>query len=91
MLAWVEFSVFLLNKEEGGCLERVGGSDLLSSEIFFKKVLGGLLFIKGKGLDFSNLGHEEVIKIDLMIIRLGRRNMVGFFFEEDLGIVGIFQ
>ena len=72
ILARTKFSILFLDKEEGRCLEGVGRTDLPSSQVFFEEVLGGSLFIRRKQVDFANLRHEGVVKVDLMIIWVRR-------------------
>ena len=55
-----------------------------------EEVLGGLSFFWGQGVDFSDLGSEEVVKIDLMIIGSRWWNMVSSFFGEDQSVVDKF-
>ena len=89
VLKGAEFTVLLCNKDEGGCLREDGGSDLSGSRVLFKEVLGGFFFVRREGIDFVNLWYEGVVKVDLMIMRMGRGNMVSYFFGEDLSIVSI--
>ena len=85
----MEFAIFLFDKEEGGHLERVGRSDFSSDEVFFEKVLSGFLLVWREGVDFANLWHKGVVKIDFMIIKMGGGNMVCCFLRKDLGIVNV--
>ena len=89
VLAEVELAIFLLNKEEERCLGGVGRVDFSSSQVFFKEVFSGLLFIGGKQVDLACLRCEGLTEVDLMIIGLGRGNMISCFFEEDLAKVSI--
>ena len=91
VLAGVEFTIFLLDKEERRCLGGVRGANFSCSEVFFEEVFGGFLFVRGERVYFAYLRHEGLIKVDLVVIRLGRGDMVSCFFQEDLGEVGIFR
>ena len=91
VLAGVEFTILLLNKEEGGCLEGVGRTNLSCGKVFFEEVLSSFLFIRRKWIDFAYLRHERLIEVDLVVVRSGRGDVIGCFFGEDLGEVGIFH
>jgi len=47
VLAWSESSVLFLDKEKGGGLGRVGGTDFSSAKVFVKKFFGGKVFVRG--------------------------------------------
>ena len=90
VLAGVEFAIFLLDKEEGGCLGGVGRTDLPDGQVFFEEVLSSFLFVRRKRIDFAYLRCESFVEIDLVVIGSGRGNVVRCFFGEDLSKVGIF-
>ena len=91
VLAEAEFTVFLLDKEERGCLRGARWTDLSCSWILFEKVLGSFLFIGGKWVDFAYFRYEGFVEIDLVVVGLGRGDVVSCFFREDLGEVSIFR
>ena len=90
VLTRAKFAVFLLDKEEGGCLEGVEGTNLSSCQVFVKEILGSFLLVGGEWVDFAYLRHKSIVEVDFMIIWLRRGNVVGCFFREDLGKVSIF-
>ena len=47
VLAWSESSVLFLDKEEGGGLGRVGGTNFSSVKVLIKKFFGGKAFVGG--------------------------------------------
>ena len=83
VLARVEFPIFLFYEEERGCLGRVGRLNLPSGDVFFKKVLSGLLFIQGKRVYFANLQEKGVIKVNFMVIGMGRGTWLIASFEKN--------
>ena len=80
VLAGSKTTVFLLDKEERGCLWRVGGADFAGSKIFIEKVLCRFSFFRREGVYFADFRFEGFIKINLMIIGMERRNMICDFF-----------
>ena len=91
ILAGVEVSILLFDKEEGGSLRRVGRVNFARSEIFIKEVFSGFLFIRGEGIDFPNLRDKGFIKVYFMVIRSGWGYVVSGFFEEDRGKFSVFR
>ena len=91
VLAGVEVSILLFNKEKGEGLGRVGRVDFARFEIFVKEVFCGFPFIGREEVDFPNLRHEGFIKVYFMIIRLGWRYVVSGFFKEDKGEFSVFR
>ena len=63
ILARTEFSIFLLDEEEGGRLGGVGRTNLSSGEVFFEEVLGSFPFVRRKWVNFAYLRREGFIKI----------------------------
>ena len=59
-------------------------------EVFLEEVFCGFPFFQGQGVDFSDLRGKGVIKVDFVVIRSGRWNMIGGFFGENRGVVGEF-
>ena len=53
ILTGAKFPVFLLHKEEGGCLRGVEKADFSSCQVFLKEVLGSFLFVQGEQVDFA--------------------------------------
>ena len=47
ILARAETTIFLLDKEEWGCLGRVGRTDLSAVKVFLKEIFGGLPLFRG--------------------------------------------
>ena len=91
VLAGVEVSILLFDKEEGGGLGRVGRVNFARFEIFIKDVFCGFPFIRREGVDFPNLRDKGFIKVYFMVIRSGWRYMVSGFFGEDRGEFGVFR
>ena len=91
ILAGVEVSILLFDKEEGGSLGRVGRADFARPEIFIKEVFCGFPFIRGEGIDFLNLRDKGFIKVYFMVVRLGWGYMVSGFFGEDRGEFSVFR
>ena len=85
VLARVESTILLFDEEERGCLWQVGRANLSRSEVLVEEVFGGLAFVRGERIYFSNLWGEGVVKIDLMIIRSRWGNVVGSFFGKHRG------
>lgn len=69
VLAGSELAV-LVDKEEGGGLQRLGRSDLPRLEMLLDNGFHDFLFIWGKQVDFSNFGLEEVLHVDGVVIGL---------------------
>ena len=90
ILAGVEFPVFLFDEEKGGGLRRIEGMKFPGSYVFFKEILSSFLFVRGKQVDFAYLRHKGIVEVDFMVIRLGWRDMLCGFFQEDLSKVSIF-
>ena len=90
ILAWTEFAILFLNEEERRGLRGVRGTKFSSGEVFFKEVFSGFLFIWGEQVNFADLQHKGLVKVDLMVIGSARRDMVSGFFREDLCKVSIF-
>ena len=91
VLAGMEVSILLFNKEEGGGLGRVGRVDFARFEIFVKDVFCGFPFIGREGVDFPNPKHEGFIKVYFMVIGLEWRYVVSGFFGEDKGEFSVFR
>ena len=89
VLTGMKFAILLFDKEEGGCLGGVGGPDFSYGKVLFKEALCGFLFIREGGVDFSDFWYKRFVKIYLIVIGTGRRNVVSCFFGEDLGIISI--
>ena len=85
VLARAESTILLFDEEERGCLWRVGWANLSRSEVLVKEVFGGLVFVRGERIYFSNLWGKGVVKIDLMIIRSRWGNMVSSLFGKHRG------
>ena len=68
VLARVKLAIFLLDKEERGCLRGVGRTNFPRCQVFFEEVLSSFLFIWGKQVDFAYLRHKVFVKVDLMVI-----------------------
>ena len=84
ILAGSEFSIFLLDKEEGRCLWRGQGSDLSGLEVFVNKVICGFPFIWREGVYFANFRDESVFHVNFVVVRLGGGKVSGCWFFEDL-------
>ena len=65
ILARVEFAILPFDKEEWRHLGGVGRADLSCSQVFFKEVLGCLLFITGKWINFVHLRYEGLIQVEI--------------------------
>ena len=79
VLTGAESTVFFFDKEVR-CLRGVGQADLSGDEVFIKEIFSSLSFFRGERVHFSYFWGEGVVKVDLMIIWLDRRNMVSGFF-----------
>ena len=90
VLARAEFSIFLFDEEERGCLVGVQWANFSCNKVFSKEVLSCFLFVEGERVDFAYLRHEGFIHIYFMIIGTGGGNMICGFLGEDLGKVSIF-
>ena len=89
VLAGVEVSIFLFDKEEGGGLGRVERADFARFEIFVKEVFNGFLFIGREGVDFPTPRGKGFVEVYFMVIRLEWWYMVSGFF--DRGKFSIFR
>ena len=54
--------------------------NLPRSEVLIEEVFSGFVFVRGKGIHFPNLWGKGVVKVDLMVIGSGRKDMVSGFF-----------
>ena len=68
VLVGMEAAVLFFDKEEQECLRGVQGVDLSTIEVFLEEILSGFSFIRREGIDFSNLGGERFVEVDLMVI-----------------------
>jgi len=82
VLAWVESSVFLFDKEERGGLGGIGGTDFSGTKIFVKKCFGSEAFVRGEGIEFSYFWGEGVGEVDFMVIRSRGGDMVCCLFGK---------
>ena len=82
-MAGAKAAVLFLGKEEWGCLGRIQGVNLSTVKVFLEEVLGGFTFIEREKVDFSDLGSERIVKINLVIIGSGWWDVVSSFFGED--------
>ena len=80
VLAGAESSIFLFDEKERRGLGRIGWSNFPRGDVLIQEVFGGFSFIGGEGIYFPDLQGEGVVKIDLMIIGSGRRDVVSGFF-----------
>ena len=85
VLTGAESTIFLFDEKEGRRLWRVGRSYLSRGEVLVQEVLGGFAFVGRERIYFPDLRGEGVIEVDLMIVRSGRRNVVGGFLREHRG------
>jgi len=90
VLAWVESSVFLFDKEERSGLGGVGGTDFSSMKIFVKKCFGGKAFVRGERIEFSYFRSEGVGEVDFVVVRSRGRDMVSCFLGKYQGELGVF-
>ena len=82
VLAGAESSVFLFDKEEGRGLGGVGWTDLSGGEVLIQEVFGGFVFVGREGVYFPDFWGERVVKVDFMVVRMGRGNVVGCFLQK---------
>ena len=68
VLTRAKFAILFLDEEERGGLRGIGWTDFPCSEVLVEEILGSLLFIGGKGVDFPNFGREGVVKVDFMVV-----------------------
>ena len=61
ILARVESSVFLFNKEERQGLGRIGRADLSRSKVFVQKVFSGFSFFGGEGVYLPDFRSKGVV------------------------------
>jgi len=90
ILAWAESSVLFLDKKERGGLGGVGGADLSGAKVFVKEFFGGKAFVRGERVKFSHFRGEGVGEVDLVVIRLRGRDMVGGLLGEYRGELRVF-
>ena len=76
VLTGSEATVLLFDKEERGRLWGVRGANFACLYIFVKEVLRRFLFLGREGVYLADLRFERFVKVDLMVIGMGRRNMV---------------
>ena len=91
VLAGVEVSILLFDKEEGVGLGRVERADFARFKIFIEEVFCDFPFIGREGIDFPNLRDEGFVKVYFMVIRLGWKYMVSGFFGEGRDEFSIFR
>jgi hypothetical protein len=83
VLAGSESSVRLFDKEEGGSLGGIRGTDLSGCQIFVGERFRCSPFFRGKGIDFPYFGHEGFIEVNFVVIgSRGWQLVVGFFGEH---------
>ena len=85
-----ESTVLLFDKEEERCLRGFRRVDLSRVKVFINEVVSSLSFFYREGVKFPNLRDKGFVEIDGMVIGASGGNMVGGFFGEDLGILGVF-
>jgi len=90
VLARSKFSVFLSNKEEGGCHRQFGFSNITFSEVFVNEFFGGIKFSRGQWIGFERYGCEVVCPVfflpEVNFVVIGSRWRVSFvlFLIKDL-------
>ena len=77
ILAGAKSSVFLFNKEERRGLGRIGRANFSRSKVLVQKVFGDFSFIRGERVYLPDFRSKGVVKVDLVIIGLGRGNVIG--------------
>ena len=84
VLARAKAAIFLFDKEECGSLRGVQEVDHSTIKVFLEEICGGLVFIREEGVDFSDLGGERFVKVDLMVIGSRQWNVVSSLLGDIL-------
>lgn len=80
ILTRMESSIFFLDKKERSCLGEIERENFPNTKVFIKNILSSFLFFWKEGVEFSDLWGKGFGEVNLMVVRSGRRNVVGGFF-----------
>ena len=83
VLARTEQAIFLCYKEKGGSLREFGRDNSSGLKVFIDEGLACFLFLWVERIHLSDLGNEQGLKVNGVVVgSVGRKNVVGLFGEH---------